>query len=130
MAFTAQRIDHVEVFVRDLEAAVRWYDETLGLKEARRWNPEPIMVGAGGTMLALFKASAAPRPDPGEAPHWHRTAWHTDAAGFEEAQEHLRGLGIPFEGPIDHRIGRSIYFVDPDGNPLEITTYDRPQEGD
>lgn len=123
MPFTAQRIDHVEVFVRDLEAAARWYREVLGLEELMRWDPEPVMIGVGGTKLALFQADSSPRKDPGDAPHWHLTAWHTDVDGFAAAQEHLKSLGIPFRGPIDHGRANSVYFDDPDGNPLEITYY-------
>jgi catechol-2,3-dioxygenase len=125
--FTPQHIDHVEVFVRDIDAAIRWYGEVLGLKEVVRWDPEPVMIGAGKTMLALFKAEGEGRPDPDDtAPHWHRTAWRTDAAGFEAAQDHLRNLSIPFRGPLDHRLSCSIYFTDPDGNLLEITYYKKP----
>jgi catechol-2,3-dioxygenase len=123
MPFAVQRIDHVEVLVRDIEAAVEWYGKVLGLEELMRWDPEPVMIGAGGTKLALFKANGEPRKDPGDAPHWHRTAWQTDEAGFAAAQEHLGDLGIPFRGPIDHGSAQSIYFLDPDGNPLEITYY-------
>ena len=121
--FIPERIDHVEVFGADIAAAARWYREVLGLEEVSRWDPEPVMIGAGGTKLALFKANGEPRKDPGDAPHWHRTAWQTDEAGFAAAQEHLGDLGIPFRGPIDHDRSWSIYFLDPDGNPLEITYY-------
>lgn len=125
MAFTVQRIDHVEVFVRDIAAAARWYAEVLGLEEVCRWDPEPVMIGAGDTKLALFLAEA-PAPAAGKQPpalRWHRVAWRTNPSGFEAAQEHLRRLGVPFEGPLDHRLSRSLYFHDPDGHPLEITTY-------
>jgi glyoxylase I family protein len=124
MAFLVQSIDHVEVFVRDIPAAIRWYRETLGLREIRRWDPEPVMVGAGGTMLALFQAPPdAPQASETSAPplRWHRVAWRTDMAGLESAQKHLAGLGIKFRGPIDHGSTFSIYFHDPDGHPLEIT---------
>jgi catechol-2,3-dioxygenase len=50
-------------------------------------------------------------------------AWHTDRAGFDAAQTHLRELGIAFRGPVDHGAAFSIYFHDPDGHPLEITYY-------
>ena len=63
MPFTVRSIDHVEVFVRDIPAAIRWYGQVLGLRELQRWDPEPVMVGAGGTMLALFQAP----PDSPEA---------------------------------------------------------------
>lgn len=123
MPFAVQRIDHVEILVQDIDAAIEWYHKVLGLEEMTRWDPEPVMIGAGGTMLALFKANGEPRKDPGDAPHWHRTAWRTNGPGFAAAQEHLTDLGIPFRGPVDHDTSWSIYFLDPDGNPLEITYY-------
>lgn len=125
MPFRPVRIDHVEVFVRDIDASMRWYGKVLGLTEVMRWDPEPVMIGAGGTMLALFRAAqGATRATTGEAPtalRWHRVAWRTDRAGFDEAQNHLASLGIPFAGPMDHKKTLSIYFDDPDGHPLEIT---------
>lgn len=127
--FSVESIDHVEVFVRSIPEAVAWYGKVLGLREAARWDPEPVMIGAGRTMLALFEAtnpgSGVDFLDGGlgEAPplRWHRVAWRTDRPGFEAAQEHLTGLGISFRGPIDHGSAWSIYFQDPDGHPLEIT---------
>jgi catechol-2,3-dioxygenase len=124
MAFTVQSIDHVEVFVRSIPDAIQWYEAVLGLKEIQRWDPEPVMVGAGGTMLALFQAPSAATPvaeKESPALRWHRVAWRTDRAGFEAAQKHLKALAIPFRGPIDHGQSLSIYFHDLDGHPLEIT---------
>jgi catechol 2,3-dioxygenase-like lactoylglutathione lyase family enzyme len=131
MKFVPQGIDHVEVFVRDLEAAAEWYGRVLGLTEVRRWDPEPVMIGAGGTMLALFAASGGPAGagvGPGRRPGaWRRVAWRTDEAGFARAQECLGAEGVAFRGPVDHGTSEaiyfSIYFDDPDGNPLEITWY-------
>jgi catechol 2,3-dioxygenase-like lactoylglutathione lyase family enzyme len=125
--FSVESIDHVEVFVRDIDASVRWYARVLGLAEIGRWDPEPVMIGAGGTKLAFFAGGGDARgTDWGESAtplRWHRVAWKTDRDGFEEAQRHLSACGVVFRGPIDHGIARSIYFRDPDGHPLEITTY-------
>lgn len=126
MSFVARRIDHVEVLVGDLEAAARWYSRVLGLEEVARWDPEPVMISAGGTKLALFRASepgANANPQGQGRARWHRVAFLTDEEGFATAQEHLRSLSIPFRGPVDHGLAWSIYFQDPDGNPLEITYY-------
>ena len=127
MSFTVDSIDHVEVFVQDIEAGIRWYSDVLGLKEVARWDPHPVMIGAGGTMLALFKAKAEPSLDEhhsvGEGPNWHLVAWRTTKEGFEAAQRHLTKCGVMFSGPIDHGSARSIYFSDPDGHRLEITYY-------
>jgi catechol 2,3-dioxygenase-like lactoylglutathione lyase family enzyme len=122
MSFSVQRIDHVEVFVREIEASARWYGQVLGLKEICRWEPEPVMIGVGETKLALFRAEGGAKRQT-EGLRWHRVAWHTDAAGFAAAQQHLTALGIPYEGPRNHRTAQSIYFQDPDGHPLEITYY-------
>jgi catechol-2,3-dioxygenase len=119
--FTALHIDHVEVFVRDLDAAVEWYGRVLGLQEVGRWNPEPIMIGVGGTKVALFRGDGAAAR--GASNGWHRVAWLTDEAGFRAAQAHLTSHGVAFRGPIDHQTSNSIYFADPDGNLLEITYY-------
>ena len=122
MSFAVQQVDHVEVMVTNMDASVRWYEEVLGLKVTHRWEPEPVFLEANGTALALFQAGLGER-DKGEGAHWHRVAWRTDEAGFTAAQDHLRGKGIHFRGPVDHDISWSIYFSDPDGNPLEITYY-------
>lgn len=50
-------------------------------------------------------------------------AFLTDSAGFDSAQVELKGLGVPFDGPEDTGIAYSLFFKDPDGHELEITTY-------
>jgi len=125
--FAVERIDHVEVFVRDVEAALEWYARVLGLSVAFRWDPEPVLIGAGGTMLALFRAQRPGtdnRDDDSRPPiRWRRVAWRTTFDNLDFACRHLSDQGVPFKGPIDHGMARSIYFQDPDGNPLEITAY-------
>lgn len=125
-AFSVDHIDHVELYARDVDAAVRWYGEVLGLKLIHDLPPpNPKMVGLGGTMLAIFKAKrdGPDNADDDSQPpiRWRRVAWRTDKAGFEQAQKHLSSKGVDFTGPVDHDFARSIYFNDPDGNPLEIT---------
>ncbi len=121
------QLDHVEVFVRNIDAAVAWYDRILGLKVVRRWDPAPVMIGAGGSMIALFQARRD-GPNNGDddaqpAIRWRRVAWRVAPEEFEAAQLHLKQCHVEFTGPIDHDGPLSIYFNDLDGNPLEITCY-------
>ena len=53
-------------------------------------------------------------------------AFRTTYADLLEAEKHLQERGIPFEFQ-NHGIAHSIYFSDPDGHQLEITTYDLPK---
>ena len=130
MAFRVKHIDHVELLVRDIGKTEAWYGKVLGLKRVQAWDPEPVMIGAGKTMLALFTSSRARGRMPGKnrKKNGHRVsfgylrvAFLTDKKGFKLAQKRLEKLGIPFRGPIDHDISFSIYFQDLNGLPLEIT---------
>lgn len=127
MSFAVNRIDHVEVFVRDLDASIRWYERVLGLREVHRWEPEPIMIGAGDTKLALFKARNDAAPSPAASVpsprRWRLVAWLVAPEAFDAAVAHLRAEGVEPEGPVDHGVSKSVYFSDPDGHPLEITCY-------
>ncbi|HEV3408756.1 MAG TPA: VOC family protein, partial [Chthoniobacterales bacterium] len=50
-------------------------------------------------------------------------AFRASRQEFEAAQRELKARGIAFHFS-DHEISHSIYFDDPDGNQLEITTYE------
>ncbi|MGH9303883.1 MAG: VOC family protein, partial [Acidimicrobiales bacterium] len=52
--FELQEIDHVAIAVRDLEAAVSWYDRTLGATVAHRERIEP-----DGVEEALLQIAAS-----------------------------------------------------------------------
>ena len=130
MAFRVKHIDHVELLVRDIGKTESWYKNVLGLKRVQAWDPEPVMIGAGKTMLALFTSSRARARVPAKSGKknghqvsfgYLRVAFLTDKKGFKRAQMHLEKLSIPFRGPIDHDISFSIYFQDLNGLPLEIT---------
>jgi catechol 2,3-dioxygenase-like lactoylglutathione lyase family enzyme len=120
-------IDHVALAVRDVARSVAWYQRVLGLerRHADVWGDTPAIVGIGTTALALF-AIAAPHalPPPGrETVAMRHIAFRASRAGFTAMQTHLSALGIPFTSE-DHQISHSIYFRDPDGHEIEVTTYD------
>jgi len=130
MAFRVKHIDHVELLVRDIGKTEAWYRKVLGLKRVQAWDPEPVMIGAGKTMLALFTSPRAQNRLPAKTSKknghrvsfgYHRVAFRADKKGFKGAQKRLEKLGIAFRGPIDHDTTFSIYFQDLNGLPLEIT---------
>ncbi|MEO8512579.1 MAG: VOC family protein [Ignavibacteria bacterium] len=125
--FSLERIDHVAITVRDIGLSAKWYMEVLGLERyfEEAWNGIPTMVGKGGTCLALFKAKGEnPNSSPGSDTYrMTHLAFNADRKNFEEAQKSFKEKGINFEFE-DHDISHSIYFKDPDGHRLEITTYE------
>jgi catechol-2,3-dioxygenase len=120
-------IDHVALSVRDIEQSVKWYIEVLGFERLHEgmWNGVPSFIGKGNTALALFPAkpngkSTSPSR---EAIRMLHLAFRADRKNFLAAQRELQKRGIKFEFQ-DHEISHSIYFSDPDGRILEITTYE------
>jgi catechol 2,3-dioxygenase-like lactoylglutathione lyase family enzyme len=123
----ARRVaDHVALAVGDPEASARWYKDVLGFerKHADVWGSAPAFVSAGGTGLALFKVEGSPKPPPGrDVLTMRHVAFRVDGANFERAQQLLKERGLDVELQ-DHVVSRSIYFKDPDGHEIEITTYE------
>jgi catechol 2,3-dioxygenase-like lactoylglutathione lyase family enzyme len=130
-------IDHVEMFVPDRYEAARWYEQVLGLTivpDYEEWaaNPRgPLMISndGGRTKLALFAGEPqGPRPTSG----FHLVAFRVDADGFImflarlnmlELKDH-REQPVSAGAVVDHRKSYSIYFSDPYGHRLEVTTYE------
>jgi catechol-2,3-dioxygenase len=121
MSFHVQGLDHVALAVGDQGVSDRWYREVLGLERehADAWGDTPVALMAHGSGLALFKA----RPDSDRAVGLRHIAFRVDRENFDRAQDDLRARGIAFELQ-DHAVSHSIYFEDPDGLQLELTTYE------
>jgi catechol 2,3-dioxygenase-like lactoylglutathione lyase family enzyme len=118
-------IDHVAIAVTDVGRSVEWYCDVLGLdRRHAEWGSMPAMVCAGDTCVALFPVEGKPSPGPGrDAIAMRHLAFRVDRAGFERAQAELRERGIDVHF-MDHESAHSVYFADPDGHRLEITTYE------
>ena len=127
--FTIASIDHVAFIVRDVERSMSWYQSVLGMQriyeDAWTGQGDPVALciptGSCPVCVALFRPRQGREPAP-PRPGDH-FALKVDRANFEQAQEHLKALGIEFTF-WDHKISHSIYLRDLDDNEVEITTYD------
>lgn len=120
-------IDHIALGVRDVGRSAAWYQEVLGMERRyeEAWGDFPAVVGVGTTSLALFPiVGDAAKPPPGrDTVAMRHVAFRTSRTGFRRACEELERRGIAYESQ-HHEIAESIYFPDPDGHQLEITTYE------
>jgi catechol 2,3-dioxygenase-like lactoylglutathione lyase family enzyme len=134
--FKVLQIDHVELFVPDRYEAARWYERVLGLQvvpECEPWAVDggPLMISSdgGSTKLALFEGHPV-ASSPTAA--FRRVAFRVDAAGFAAFLQRLPDLAltdsrrqpVTAQSVVDHQQAYSIYFDDPVGHLLEVTTYD------
>jgi catechol 2,3-dioxygenase-like lactoylglutathione lyase family enzyme len=120
-------IDHVALTVQDIERSVQWYVDVLGFERLHEgaWNGIPTFVGKGSTGIALFplRDRESPVQLQSKRKGMLHLAFRADAKNFAVARKELSRRGINFEFQ-DHEISHSIYFRDPDGHELEITTYE------
>ena len=118
-----EQIDHVALRCASPEATMAWYVSTLGFERvfAEHWSGVPIFLRLGSTFVALFPRRSGDRA--AESAISHLALRATSYADFQSAQTELQARGISFEFQ-DHEVSHSIYFRDPDGFQLEITTYD------
>jgi catechol-2,3-dioxygenase len=124
------QIDHLELLVPNRDAAQAWYGEWLGfvaMSEHAEWAQDgPLMLTNDGgiTMLALFTGSGRGRDEASKSTGWRRIAFRMSGAELLAWTQRYRQSGQTLKGPVDHDKAWSVYFSDPWGNALEVTTYD------
>lgn len=116
-------IDYTVIFVRDLAAMRRFYEEVLGFALIRELSPRWFEYRVGGNTLALaipgLTAADAPTPVGSAA---LQLAFKVSPAEVDRCAEDLVRQGVelvapPTDQPFGHR---TLFFRDPDGNLLEI----------
>lgn len=134
--FKVLQIDHVELFVPDRYEAAGWYERVLGLqvvKECEDWARDggPLMISSDGgrTKLALFEGRPTSAADTAA---FRRVAFSVTGEQFLEFLRRIpdlqlndsRGGVVADTASVDHEMSFSIYFNDPFGHQLEVTSYD------
>src|ERR1700730_13436492 len=125
--FELEGLDHVALAVRDVERSADWYVDVLGFERRYHgmWGGVPVFVARDKTAIALFPAKndQANGSLAGRRGGMLHLALRANRKNFVAAQRCLTSCGIAFHFQ-DHEISHSIYFRDPDGIELEITTYE------
>jgi catechol 2,3-dioxygenase-like lactoylglutathione lyase family enzyme len=142
MGIELKRIGHVGILVSDVERSLQFYTDVLGCKITNR-NKRP---DGSETVFLRFDdmhhdfviSSAPPGVDVTATAQRERLVQQIafeveDRDAFLKALAHLHARGVkPVSGPLIHGFegggnlggsgSRSFYFLDPDGNRLEIFT--------
>jgi catechol 2,3-dioxygenase len=115
------KVGHVVLNVKDVDASVKFYSEALGMEVMRltEGNAAFLSFGTQHHDIALFKA-----PEGAEAGKLGLNHIAFQIEGGETELRQLYGRLIQHGAKVDHTTAHgathSIYFFDPDGNRLEI----------
>jgi catechol 2,3-dioxygenase-like lactoylglutathione lyase family enzyme len=125
--FELEGLDHIALAVQDVERSADWYVDVLGFERRFQgmWEGVPVFVARGKTAIALFPGGSGQANPPVSAKPdgTLHLALRANRENFEAAQQDLTRHGIAFHFQ-DHQISHSIYFRDPDGYVIEVTTYE------
>jgi catechol 2,3-dioxygenase-like lactoylglutathione lyase family enzyme len=130
MRFAVDRLDHLVITCRDVGVMASWYQRVLGMEAVAFGPHKRTSLSFGGQKINLRPESATQEewwsgvaPAPGS-----QDLCFIVTVAAEEVADHLERCGVAIAaGPElkDGALGaiRSVYCRDPDGNLIEISSY-------
>lgn len=124
------RIDHIVLTTRDLDACVRFYTEVLGMELVRFRTPneERLALAFGRQKINIHVWGKEFEPRAHVAVPGSLDLCFIASVSLEEVIQRLNSKNVPIvEGPVDKTGAtgpiRSVYVRDPDLNLVEISVY-------
>jgi catechol 2,3-dioxygenase-like lactoylglutathione lyase family enzyme len=126
-------LDHIVLNVTDIDRSLQFYTAVLGLKPERVEEFRAGSVGFPsvrineGTIIDLFPSAGASAGDKG-ARNLNHLCMVIGGDDFSGIVDYLKEHGVSVHrGPISRWGARgratSVYFLDPDGNEIELRCY-------
>jgi len=119
-------INHVVFNVKNLDEAVKFYTEVVGMKLMLRFDDRRMAFVSFGDRhhdIGLFEVGGTPEPDR----QWHgfnhlAMEYEGGPEILDQLHQRLMEKGARIDNLEGHNAGRhkSVYFFDPDGNRLEF----------
>jgi predicted enzyme related to lactoylglutathione lyase len=118
-----KRVDNAHYWTKDMDAAVAFYRDVLGLAMRMRAGEDWTEFDLGGSVVALHGTRE------GHAPPQAGATVVFEVDELDVAMRALRERGITFEGEVSEvpGYGRFISFSDPDDNHLQILQRTAPR---
>ncbi len=121
-------IDHVALSVRDLEKSLEFYTKVIGLKISDREYQKPgteYFLDCGTSLIGLIQGN------PADGAHLlqdgglggNHVSFRVETKDFDKFCEALKNQGVIITYMKKRERSWSLYFLDPDGNKLEITAW-------
>lgn len=122
MIFSTQNIDHVVLYVSNLERAISFYCDVLGCTIERRVESINLVQLRAGRSLVDLMAKDPNLKD--GSPNMDHFALRIEPFDENLLRTHLKSHGVEM-GEVASRYGTegqgpSIYIHDPDGNTIEL----------
>lgn len=120
-----ERIQRVDLRVRDVEASLAFYRDVVGLEVREQTAERAVLASPGGPAFLTLESKGVTRPaDPRATGLFHIAIRFPDRPSLGDALARLAAAELPV-GAGDHAVSEALYVSDPDGNGVELYR-DRP----
>src|SRR5688572_13564787 len=123
-----QGIDHVAIRVTDLDRALGFYTQVLGLRVTEREYSKPgteYFLDCGAALLGLIQGNpeGGTHPFDGNGIGADHFSFRITTRDFDQTLKRLEENGVRISFHKKREKSWSIYFQDPDGNKIEMTAW-------
>jgi catechol 2,3-dioxygenase len=116
----------VHLVARELQRAIDWYKDALGLRLHARGDAN-AELGDGSETVVVLEEDPAAIPAGRHAGLYHYALLYPSREALARAALRLIETRTPIQGASDHGTHEAIYLPDADGNGIELAA-DRPRE--
>jgi catechol 2,3-dioxygenase len=126
---TDTHIAYIRLQVRDLNRALAFYRDALGLRliDSTADSARLSASGAAPFLIELISIPDAVAKPARSTGLYHVAIRLPDRLSLARTFYRLVSLGVPFQGFADHQVSEALYLPDPDGNGVELCR-DRPRD--
>lgn len=134
MTYTADpgtTIGHTHLKVSDLDRAIAFYRDVIGLELQQTFGDQAAFMSAGGYHhhigLNTWHSRGGPRPAANATGLFHVAFLYPTRKALAQAVRNVLDMGVSLTGAADHGVSLALYLDDPDGNGIELY-WDRAPE--
>ena len=117
-------IGHVHLKVADLERAIAFYRDVIGLEVTQRYGEQAAFLSADGYHhhigLNTWESEGGTPAPTGHSGLYHTAFLFPDRAALGAAILRVDAAGISLVGAADHGVSEAVYLNDPDQNGVEL----------
>lgn len=125
------QIGHVHLKVSDLDRALEFYRDLLGLELTMLYGKQAAFLSAGGYHhhigLNTWQSEGAPKASHYGVGLYHTAFVYPTRKDLAAIYDRIRKANYPMTGASDHGVSEALYLNDPDGNGVELY-WDRPKD--
>jgi catechol 2,3-dioxygenase-like lactoylglutathione lyase family enzyme len=113
-----ESVNHIGLTVSNLEGSINFYRDLFDFEVFDKSTPGQVFMRIADIIICLSEVDGYKNGDGAK----NRISFYVDEEDFDDAMDEIEDAGIEIvSGPENIRNGRSVVFLDPDRNQIELS---------